>query len=1401
MTVSSETFKTSLSGDGSVTTFAIGNISFTDNSEIDVYIRNETASPPTEVLQTITTNYFMTDASGAQINPATHIKFDTSAGHTVPTGSPVNKVVIKRKIDLTQSTDYASGDAFPADSHEAALDRLTLLVQQMQEQLDRSWLFPETYTGLSNVKMPEPGNNAVVRWNSDGTALISDLSLATATYKVSPSADDTTADYLEEKLKPGTGLSASTVNPGGDEEYTFTIDSTVTTLTGTQVLTNKTLTSPVINTGISGTAIDNTGTLGTSTTKVPTQNAVKTYVDAQVTASDLDFQGDSGGALSIDLDSETLTVAGGTGIATTGSSNTLTVDIDSTVTTLSGTQTLTNKTLTSPKINEDVAVTATATELNILDGVTSSTAELNIMDGVTASTAELNITDGVTSSTAEINILDGVTSTTAELNILDGVTASTAEINVLDGIASVDTDISTVSGSDDTLASAKAIKTYVDDNAGGGGAGSIDTLFTLQAKSEDAAYTAIGNGYVWGNNAVGSPAGGSLSGSATLALETTALDLIQSEKVFAYDSGGSGVRNWWYHEQAIQTGYGGKNMVLQLQYFTRNCTDSNIFRFYARDASKPVFTSDGSADAGTNQILGAVAWDASLSVSGPDDRIAAAVGDRIVIVDTSNVIHYRYITACGTVSTPGALTITYSGADIAPANSTVMLIGVMTDELDYLSANNMATSANNEAKIYRKQIQFPEGCRLLQFGFHVESTDVDVELYYDDIALSANQFLQVSTQLGSESFWGYDCSGASSGSSPKSYRAVLDNITVNSISALGTLDNNTNLGWYFQSNKKCKVDLNFGFAGSGGIVGVCAVKYSASNLGTPSSTTNNSGVNSYWDGYRIASVQDTHSTAYHGTSSASFIMEAGEYIQIISESTGYQNSNKSTVTMTVTPEVSSAILLNSQDEIFTDWVEYTPTITGSTGYSDVKFYWRRNGSNMDIRGTYDMGTIAAAVGSFTLPSGYSLDVSKLESQKTVLGRGFYIDSGNFYCAENARIWVMTYYSGGASPSTAVYYAVRSGATSIWEMDNLSGILGDNNEYFAINASVPIAGWNSNFNPVLSMPLVEIGANVEEYRLNGGAADSSSFSYRPHFDSTSAYYDFILNTINNLGVVDNNATNGWNFRATQRVKVNWTGSFGSSAGAGNWALVKTSHAPWTSTTASNNAIGNSQWNGLRVASSNSSGAGEVSLISASFIMEPGDYIQVVKAYTGNETVAYVTGINMTVEKDFSNTNMAHIIKPAVMTFGREVAQNTLAGTNAATTWNPMEINIWEGETWFATKGTGTLGVGGTNVSITLEAGTYEMQAQIVSYGINGGWLKLYDQTNSVDVARSPNIYANQTYNGSHSPMINHTWTITSSTEYRLFVYSVTAKTDYGFGVPVNRTGYTEKYLTGQIRKLK
>ena len=84
-------------------------------------------------------------------------------------------------------------------------------------------------------------------------------------------------------------------------------------------------TSLKLATGATVTGIDN-GALGSSATLLATQGAVKTYVDAQVTAADLDFTDDAATAgLSVDLDSQTFTIAGGSGLTTSGAGQTLTV--------------------------------------------------------------------------------------------------------------------------------------------------------------------------------------------------------------------------------------------------------------------------------------------------------------------------------------------------------------------------------------------------------------------------------------------------------------------------------------------------------------------------------------------------------------------------------------------------------------------------------------------------------------------------------------------------------------------------------------------------------------------------------------------------------------------------------------------------------------------------------------------------------------------------------------------------------------------------------------------------------------------------------------------------------------------------------------------------------------------
>ena len=76
------------------------------------------------------------------------------------------------------------------------------------------------------------------------------------------------------------------------------------------------------------TILDEDDLVSDSDTALATQQSIKAYVDTQVTAQDLDFQGDVGGAQNVDLDSQSLTISGTANeIETTGSAQTLTIGL------------------------------------------------------------------------------------------------------------------------------------------------------------------------------------------------------------------------------------------------------------------------------------------------------------------------------------------------------------------------------------------------------------------------------------------------------------------------------------------------------------------------------------------------------------------------------------------------------------------------------------------------------------------------------------------------------------------------------------------------------------------------------------------------------------------------------------------------------------------------------------------------------------------------------------------------------------------------------------------------------------------------------------------------------------------------------------------------------------------
>jgi len=120
-------------------------------------------------------------------------------------------------------------------------------------------------------------------------------------------------------------------------------------------------TSLTLATGATITEFSTSTSLGTSNTVVPTQNAVKAYVDAQNVAQAITFVGDDSTGTAVNS-GETFQILGGTGLTSAVTGDAITLDIDSSVVTLTGGQTLTNKALTSPTISGTptiIGVTAT----------------------------------------------------------------------------------------------------------------------------------------------------------------------------------------------------------------------------------------------------------------------------------------------------------------------------------------------------------------------------------------------------------------------------------------------------------------------------------------------------------------------------------------------------------------------------------------------------------------------------------------------------------------------------------------------------------------------------------------------------------------------------------------------------------------------------------------------------------------------------------------------------------------------------------------------------------------------------------------------------------------------------------------------------------------------------------
>ena len=138
MTISSTTTKNSYSGNGSTTTFAYG-FFIPASTDIQVIVRSANGTETVKSEGTGSTNYAITNVGNA------------NGGNIVFVTAPASgeTVVLRRNTAKTQATDYVANDPFPAETHESALDKLTIIGQDLQEQVDRSIKLSRTNTMTS----------------------------------------------------------------------------------------------------------------------------------------------------------------------------------------------------------------------------------------------------------------------------------------------------------------------------------------------------------------------------------------------------------------------------------------------------------------------------------------------------------------------------------------------------------------------------------------------------------------------------------------------------------------------------------------------------------------------------------------------------------------------------------------------------------------------------------------------------------------------------------------------------------------------------------------------------------------------------------------------------------------------------------------------------------------------------------------------------------------------------------------------------------------------------------------------------------------------------------------------------------------------------------------------------
>ena len=235
MSVELETARVAYSGSGSTGPFSIP-FYFLANS----HIRAVKLSSSTETVLTLTTDYSLTGA-GDEDGGTLTLVVALASGETL---------TITRNVPLTQETNWPIADPFPAASHEQAADKLTMIVQQIDDTLGRTLRQPVSdATALAELPIAASRASMALTFDANGQPLMADISGSVLSFSPTTEAFD------------GTGAQTA-----------FTLANSPTSASAVIVRIDGVVQTPITDYTVSGTTLTFTTAPATGTGNIVVQN-------------------------------------------------------------------------------------------------------------------------------------------------------------------------------------------------------------------------------------------------------------------------------------------------------------------------------------------------------------------------------------------------------------------------------------------------------------------------------------------------------------------------------------------------------------------------------------------------------------------------------------------------------------------------------------------------------------------------------------------------------------------------------------------------------------------------------------------------------------------------------------------------------------------------------------------------------------------------------------------------------------------------------------------------------------------------------------------------------------------------------------------------------------------------